>query len=557
MLDTEFCRQILKLPEPWVVEDVRVDKPSNRIDVRIGLPKHKRSFFSREATCPRCHRALPDLSGGQRALRHLNIGEMRTYLTVPTAQTDGGANDCGCRRPWSNPGSRFTFEMERQVVEGLHLLGSIDAVAKLFLVNAADVREINAQHHIIDFDRPAPAPTHAVAYAQAHFNDGGLEVAYIDEEEYNTAPAPRPAPPRESRDAAPVPQESDPVWQRLIDQPAHASLQTLGLKMLLEQIRLSITGNPSDTARLAAARILRQYFVKHWRRSQNELGSLLSEASVKPGLQQAEAPAKPLIEAPPESDPGWQYLIEGRIPVHADAIGLKMLIERLRLTLGSRPSAESRIAGARILREYFVKHRTRHQSELAQVVAAGKAHMRRTAATPGRTETTAVMDVPPDTARCWQLLIDGHLEIQSTAVGLTMLLERIRLTIGRTPSAAARLAAARVLRQYFEKYRTRHDAELKLLVAEEVLYQPDSSGQVVEFVEVPPENHPSWDKLIRGELQIRTEALGLKMLLERVRLSLGSEPTEALRLAAARVLRQYFIKHRSRHRAELEQLKAA
>jgi hypothetical protein len=138
-----------------------------------------------------------------------------------------------------------------------------------------------------------------------------------------------------------------------------------------------------------------------------------------------------------------------------------------------------------------------------------------------------------------------------------MLLERIRLTIGRAPSAAARLAAARVLRQYFEKYRTRHDAELKLLVAEEVLYQPDSSGQVVEFVEVPPENHPSWDKLIRGELQIRTEALGLKMLLERVRLSLGSEPTEALRLAAARVLRQYFIKHRSRHRAELEQLKAA
>ncbi|MEZ5444552.1 MAG: transposase family protein [Gammaproteobacteria bacterium] len=555
MLDTEFCRQILKLPEPWVVEDVRVDKPSNRIDVRIGLPRHKRSLFSRPATCPRCHRALPETGAGHRVVRHLNIGEMRTYLTVPATPAEGGANDCGCRRAWSNPGSRFTQEMERQVVEGLHLLGSIDAVAKLFLVNAADVREINGQHRIIDFDKPAPAPTHAVAYAQAHFNDGGLEVAYIDEEDYGTAPAaPPPAPPKENQEA--VPPESDPVWQRLIDHSAHASLQSLGLKMLLEQIRLSVTGNASETSRLAAARILRQYFVKHWRRSQTELASLLSETRAQPGTQPAQAPARPLIEPPPETDPGWQYLIEGRIPVHAEAIGLKMLIERLRLTLGSRPSAESRIAGARILREYFVKHRTRHQAELAQVVAAGKAHTQRTAA-PAHPQTTAVVEVPPETARCWQLLIDGQLEIQSSAVGLTMLLERIRLTIGRVPSPAARIAAARVLRQYFEKYRSRHEAELKLLVAEDALYHPDSSGQVVEFVEVPPENHPSWDKLIRGELQIRTEALGLKMLLERVRLSLGSEPTEALRLAAARVLRQYFIKHRSRHRAELEQLKAA
>lgn len=553
MLDTEFCRQILKLPEPWVVEDVRVDKPSNRIDVRIGMPRPKRSLFARQATCPRCHRALPKTDGGQRVLRHLNIGEMRTYLTVPAAAAEGGANDCGCRRAWNNPGSRFTQEMERQVVDGLHLLRSIDAVAKLFLVNAADVREINAQHRIIDFDKPAP--THAVAYAQAHFNDGGLEVAYIDEEEYHTEPAaPRPAPPRENHDA--VPPESDPAWQHLIDHSAHAGLQSLGLKMLLEQIRLSVTGNPSETARLAAARILRQYFVKHWRRSQAELASLLSEARAKPDAQPAQAPARPLIEPPPESDPGWQYLIEGRIPVHADTIGLKMLIERLRLTLGSRPAPESRIAGARILREFFVKHRARHQSELAQVIAAGKAHMQRTAPA-ARPQTAAAVGVPPEAARCWQLLIDGQLEIQSSAVGLTMLLERIRLTIGRVPSPAARLAAARVLRQYFEKYRSRHEAELRLLVAEDVLYRPEAGGQVVEFVEVPPENHPSWDKLIRGELQIRTEALGLKMLLERVRLSLGSEPTDALRLAAARVLRQYFIKHRSRHRAELEQLKAA
>lgn len=569
MLDTELFRNILKLPEPWQVEEVRVDKPSNRIDIRIDLVRRKTSFFNKQISCPRCHRPLPEATGDSRVLRHLNIGEMRAYLTVPVVRSESAnQNDCGCRRAWSKPGSRFTVEMERLIVEGLHLLRSLEAVSKLYSVNAADVRDVNAQYNIISFDKPAaPAQAPAVAYAQAHFDDGGLEVAYIEDDAVDPAseeitqpiaPTAPPPPPLQSTGAgvpAAIPPESDGVWQRIIENTGQSAVETLGLKMLLEQIRLSLASNSSISARLAGARILRLYFIKHWRQSHNELSRLLEQHRT---VATTAALAIPAVEIPPENDPGWQYLIAGRVPIRADAVALKMLIERLRLTIGAKPTVASRLAGARILREFFLKHHARHRNELTQVIAAGRAHMRQAAAPPPKSDAPLSVEVPSDTARCWQLLIDGQLDIHSSAVGLTMLLERVRLTIGRTPSPAARLAAARVLRQYFEKYKTRLEPELRLLSAEEVLVHASSTnGQVVEFVEVPPESHPSWDKLIRGELQIRTEALGLKMLLERVRLSLGAEPTEALRMAAARVLRQYFIKHRSRHRAELEQLKAA
>ncbi|MGQ0658623.1 MAG: hypothetical protein ACT4NU_11120 [Chromatiales bacterium] len=549
MLDSEFCRQILKLHEPWQVEGVQVDKPSNRIDIEVGFGPGRPSLFRKHRPCPRCRCALPFARDCKRiVLRHLNFGEMRTYLSVPI-MPGGGTSECACQRSWAKPGSRFTHEMERVIVEALRMLNSVNAVSRLLSINAADICGVNERNRILETDEPVGALASTIAYGKAHFDDGGLEVAYLDHEA-EEEPAQRPITAVSSASASEcVPHESHPVWQRLIDEQTAVHIRALGLKMLLEQIRLTVASNPTEKSRIAGARILRQYFVKHWSRHKIELAQLLD--LVAPSGVTA-SPARSEADLPPENDVSWQHMIDGDIIVRSDAIGLKMLIERLRLSLGGQPTPAGRLAGARILRQYFIKHHGRHRAELAQLQAFAAAQRRG----PG-TPTKADAEVPAETARCWQLLIDGALDIQSSAVGLTMLLERIRLTLGRSPSEPARLAAARVLRQYFEKYRARHERELRLLAGSDTAPPATGGGQVVEFVEVPAENHPSWQRLINGELQIKTDALGLKMLLERVRLSLGTHPTEALRLAAARVLRQYFIKHRSRHRAELEQLKAA
>ena len=89
MQDLELCRLLLGLDDPWRVEAVQVDQPSNRIDVVVGWGEsRKKGLFkgSEAASCAECGQALPASGAVERiALRHLSFGAARTYLRVPAA----------------------------------------------------------------------------------------------------------------------------------------------------------------------------------------------------------------------------------------------------------------------------------------------------------------------------------------------------------------------------------------------------------------------------------------------------------------------------------------
>jgi len=177
---------------------------------------------------------------------------------------------------------------------------------------------------------------------------------------------------------------------------------------------------------------------------------------------------------PAESHPGWQSLINGEIPVETDVLALKMMLERVRTAIARNPSSASRLAGAKILRQYFVKYQHLHAGELAQIArgqavsapaAEGAQHGPDLSATVAPKGMTGVRGIPPESHRGWQLLIDGQLSIQPDALALQMMLERIRMTIARNPTSAARDAGAKILRQYFVKHQHRHSAEIAQLAA--------------------------------------------------------------------------------------------
>lgn len=189
---------------------------------------------------------------------------------------------------------------------------------------------------------------------------------------------------------------------------------------------------------------------------------------------EAASPAMKMTGIPPESHPGWQSLINGEIPVETDVLALKMMLERVRTAIARNPTSASRLAGAKILRQYFVKYQHLHATELAQVArghaASGQAaesshHGPDLSATVAPKGMTGVRGVPPESHRGWQLLIDGQLSVQPDALALQMMLERIRMTIARNPTSAARDAGAKILRQYFVKHQHRHSAEIAQLVA--------------------------------------------------------------------------------------------
>ena len=129
MQDTEILSQILNLGDEWHVETVEIDRPSNRIDINVGIgPAKKKSLFGRKKSGD---------DGQKILLRHLPISGMRTFLYVPapgTVESD---------KVWAPAGSKFTKEMEAFLVELLNTSRSNQAVARVSGITAAEVREVS------------------------------------------------------------------------------------------------------------------------------------------------------------------------------------------------------------------------------------------------------------------------------------------------------------------------------------------------------------------------------------------------------------------------------
>ena len=179
-----------------------------------------------------------------------------------------------------------------------------------------------------------------------------------------------------------------------------------------------------------------------------------------------------------------------------------MMIERVKLSVEKSPDEQSHLAGAKILHQFFVKHKNRLQSELHQLGTRIKTReqvdpMDQTVEIPRMDVTTtmpASVGVPPINHECWQKLIDGKIDIKTNAVGLQMMLERVRLSIQRNPTDNNRAAGIKILHQYFLKHQARHREEIQALLGNVVETSASETHQ-----HIPNEDHPNWQKLIDGE----------------------------------------------------------
>jgi hypothetical protein len=233
-----------------------------------------------------------------------------------------------------------------------------------------------------------------------------------------------------------------------------------------------------------------------------------------------------------------------------------MLIQRIRISIGDEPTEAKKLAGARVLRQYFLKHGRRHIQELRQIARDLSTSSQGTPVGAIAMGSQAVDIIPVETHPNWLKLIDGDIQLTTRSVGLKMMLERIRISIQQHPADTTRTAGIKILRQFFLKHRHAHSAELSQISG---LPQQHFERQTQDLsnIVVPPETDPAWMRLIKGEIQLKTDVVGLKMMIERVRILNQNQPSEASRLAGTKLLRQYFLKHQRSHRAELAQMKVA
>ena len=594
MQNQDICREFLGLEKSWSVIDFDVDVPSNRIDITLGCGTAKKKFFF--------GRTDKDYALSKVTLRHLPIAGMRTFLHLP----DRVRSDTN--QTWAAAGSHFTHEMEAYIVNALNDCHSHKGVARLTGITLAEAREISERtgagigvpaiesdisvsessgstatrsfelyqvgdvpketnanwQRLIDGTLPLQAnavglqmllqrvrqvifanPTEAnrlagirllreyfVKNQNMHKADidilaGGVVVQPPIEVATSTVPSDLPA-------------DNNPCWRGLIDGRIRMQTSKVGLQMMLKRVRLLVEKDPSESTYLAAAKILRQFFLKHYVRLASELSQLSSSDSANNSLTML-APQSEGV--PAFSDPSWRNLINDELKLQTDFVGLQMMLERIRQLVARNSTESSYLAGAKVLHQFFKKHQRRLVSEIGQLNGL---------VTNVSANSVSGFDVPPESHDCWQKLINGDSSIQTTVVSLQMMLKRIRLSIQRNPTATNQKAGIKIMRQFFVKHKGRLQSETQQLLVVETTPMPISS-----HASIPVESNPIWQELISGVFEVKTDVVALKMMLERIRISIQRNPSDAAKLAGAKILRQYFIKHQHKHKAELTQLMAA
>ncbi len=535
MQDLDLCKQLLGLTDPWQVEAVEVDQPSNRLDIYIGFGvAGRKGLFGGggQNRCPECHTELPRTGDFEAiTLRHLPMAGLRTYLHVPpSGAVESDQIDCICMRDWMASTTKFTQAMEDHIIQALQHATTNQMAGKLAGVSSSEAREISEATGVVPSGQAAEAEPAAAAEAS-----GSHEFA-IEE-------------------TGQVPGASHNGWQRLINGELSLQTDSVALRMLLQRIRSNLEKDPSQQTRLAGAQSLRQFFLKNQQLLHREIEMLTGE---EPAFSGGEAASEDSSSSglPPESAAVWQQLINDELRLDTRVVGLQMMIQRVRQSIEQKPTEGNKLAGARILRQFFAKHQSRLTNEISQLTGRPAPSAAPAAATTESAASAATDNkaLPSERDPVWQKLISGDITIDSDVISLKMLLQRVRQAVDRNPSESNRIAAAKMLRQYFEKNRNKHAAEISQLQAGASAASAHAS---VTAESLPPEDHPNWQRLINGDIALHTDAVSLRMLLERIRQAIASKPTETNRLAGARMLRQYFVKNQHRHGNEIAALAGA
>ena len=115
MEDTEFYKNLLRLPDPWRVGKVKLDMAACRVDVWVE------AVAGAKWSCAECGKGAPVYDHAEeRVWRHLNTCQCQTFLHARLPRTK--CPDHGVRQvlaPWAGPGSQFTLLCEIWLIDTL------------------------------------------------------------------------------------------------------------------------------------------------------------------------------------------------------------------------------------------------------------------------------------------------------------------------------------------------------------------------------------------------------------------------------------------------------
>lgn len=530
MRKNDLISQLLKLHADWSISSFEVDTSSNRTDITLRH-KTQKKWFSR---------SVENTNENTIVLRHLPLLGMRTYLHFFKPSIEAYGQDW-----YAVHNATLTKEMELFVFEALKLCKNIHAVKQLTHLSTVEIQHISDATGIAPNSPDTPIPKTHDMQAPV-IDDEATRIDYVSQRSFELTHSDK------------LPPETDVAWTRLLDGKIPINPKSVALQMLLQQIRNRNKSNPTEINRLAGTKLLRTYMIKNQNKHREEIGALHGNFAAKHSVKQVENKPRPIVAKlqptidkktlPSINHPCWLDIINKNIQINTNKVGLQMIMQQVVFT-GTRRSVADPTRNARILYNFFLKHQNRLKEEIAQI------HTFISTEKSTHAPQKAALPPPPISAAIWDQIITGEIAVDTQSVSMQMMMQSITLAIRRDDSELSKIAATKILQKFFFKNQRKLQNEIRQLVNAPInidVNEPQPADH-----KVPPDTHPSWQKLINGELEIATDIVALKMMLQRIRISIDKNPSDNSRIAGVKILRRYFLKHKNKHQAEINQLLVA
>ena len=251
--------------------------------------------------------------------------------------------------------------------------------------------------------------------------------------------------------------------------------------------------------------------------------------SIIDDIQAAPVQERSLAHLPTEADPVWSRILLDQQHLRTSSLPLKLLLSRLKLATSNRENDHLLFEWVQQLRAFFISNSSALEDEIDQICGISPGNQkRRVSEQKGRLKLV----LPALSNPVWIDLIAGRLKLNSQSMPLNLLLARQRNTFTSGASKAEKIEALKTLREYFRKHHRSLRAEL-LLLNRAMQIKAKSSAQL------PSADSDVWQKLLDEDDLLPTNHMAYKLLLSRLRSTVSETGDPAVRMQAARKIRDF------------------
>ena len=244
--DLELLTILLQIERPCVVTEFRLDAPTRRLDVWIGM-EGPTGWFGRSKS--------NSTASNEKLWRHVNVGNFHCYTHASQSIIEHHGDV-----PWIGDGKQsFTRAKGRQI---LNLLSEGVGYEGICSILEVPFDEFWKFKFAVDHGTVTLGKSTSPSMGQSRRPTSARPAATAD-------------PSRETN----VPEATDPIWQELLEGRFNLDIRVLSFQLMLARLRTQITVNKDNDVKMLKLRELQRYIAKNERVLGHELAQLQGRAA--------------------------------------------------------------------------------------------------------------------------------------------------------------------------------------------------------------------------------------------------------------------------------------